>query len=236
MYFWQIHWNPSLSVTLKISSSSRIIWMPRPRDFPEGFTIQAFRRPLMQFCLLLCFISASVERTCSIKRWPLGLLKLFTGAENSSGSSFCFFFFFLAFLPRFSASSFSATSLRFFSSALSLVVRFRISASKASSLRPPSNFLVTSSKFTCERISQSALGMVPKSSAMEPQSMRSSGSVISRTQTLLAVATTSALKVTSTAPSTSSRKPFRMDSAFEFLKFSTNSARSSGSYKSKARG
>mmetsp|Transcript_9808 Transcript_9808/g.30454 ORF Transcript_9808/g.30454 Transcript_9808/m.30454 type:complete len:222 (-) Transcript_9808:409-1074(-) len=221
MYFWQIHWKPSLSVVRKISSSSRMTWMPLPRDLPEGLTIHALRPPLMWCCLLLPASSPSTAPACSTKCRPRGLSKAASGSPRGAGSApascSCFFFFFFSFLPSFSLS-FSFCLFR--SASLWASVggsRLWIISSRSRSFGAPSFFRSTSSRTTCFSRAHSSEDTVQRPSASGGQSRTSSTSVTIRVQIFRAVCTTSLLKVAAAPVSMCWRNSLRMDSAFENL-------------------
>mmetsp|Transcript_89699 Transcript_89699/g.254335 ORF Transcript_89699/g.254335 Transcript_89699/m.254335 type:complete len:237 (-) Transcript_89699:1355-2065(-) len=236
MYFWHIHWKPSLSVVWKISSNSRMTAIPRPRDLPEGFTIQALRPPLSVCCLFFSSSSFSTRRPCRKKFWPRGLSKLATGAESSSCSS-TFGFFFFSFLPSFGLFFPSASFALSFASFASCFARcdsvgndlLLIICSRSFSRGPPSKRCDTSSRLTCCSSAHSSAEMVQRPSASGGQSRTSSTSVTMRVQIFSATFTISWLKVAAAPDSMWRTNSRTMPCAFENLKSSTKSARSSGS-------
>mmetsp|Transcript_44857 Transcript_44857/g.116175 ORF Transcript_44857/g.116175 Transcript_44857/m.116175 type:complete len:205 (+) Transcript_44857:1478-2092(+) len=201
MYFWQIHWKPSLSVVLKISSSSRMTSMPRPRDLREGFTIQALRRPLIACCLLFWPSSTSSSLACWMNFRPRGFSKDDMGPLRGVGSAASFFFFFFVF---FFSLVFLSTSLISFSSTLSdtafLIAGFMgnfflIISSSSFSLIVTSSVWDGSSRHTCWSTDHSSFVTQLRLSASSGQSSTSSGSVIRRMQIFSAMPMTSMLKV-----------------------------------------
>mmetsp|Transcript_56407 Transcript_56407/g.148341 ORF Transcript_56407/g.148341 Transcript_56407/m.148341 type:complete len:240 (+) Transcript_56407:509-1228(+) len=239
MYFWQIHWKPSLAVVLKISSSSRITWMPRPRDFIEGFTIQALRIPLIWCCGLFASSSTSSSRACCMNFRPRGVSHSATGQLRGVGSSGSFLLFLLLFAFAFALSrsltSFT-TSFSFFHFSLGLGNFLLIISSSSSSLMVTSSRSDGLSRQTRWRTSHSAGVTVLRVSASSAQSRISSTSVTRRVQIFKAMPTTSMPRTTSAPASMLRRNSRRTDSALENLKCSTKSARSQLSERSKAWG
>mmetsp|Transcript_17445 Transcript_17445/g.52438 ORF Transcript_17445/g.52438 Transcript_17445/m.52438 type:complete len:242 (+) Transcript_17445:538-1263(+) len=241
MYFWQIHWKPSHAVILKISSSSRSTWMPRPRDFCEGFTIHALRIPLIWCCGFFSSSSAIACRASPMNFRPRGVLHSAAGQLRTTGSScpfFFFFFLFFFFLLSNSLMSFTSLASSFFCLAFSpgLANFLWIISSSSSSLMVTSSRSDGSSRQTCCRTSHSAEVTQLRFSASSSQSRMSSTSVVRRVQILRAMVTTSMLRTTSAPSSMLFTNSRRTASALENLKFSTKSARSKLSERSKALG
>mmetsp|Transcript_51099 Transcript_51099/g.119099 ORF Transcript_51099/g.119099 Transcript_51099/m.119099 type:complete len:216 (-) Transcript_51099:577-1224(-) len=212
--------------------------IPRPRDLPDGFTIQAFRQPLMANCLFVASISSKTSRTFLIKCSALIPRKLETGAHKDSSSSpflaFGFFFFFFSstttvpFILSFSfCRAFSFFSL---SRMASVGTCFLLMKSwRSSAFTPLSRRWVQSSRQTCSSTAHSFSDTFVSASASSGLSITSAGSVTSLKQTLYAKRTTSLLKVMDACESRFLRNSLRIACALVNLKLSANSARSPGS-------
>mmetsp|Transcript_46948 Transcript_46948/g.100452 ORF Transcript_46948/g.100452 Transcript_46948/m.100452 type:complete len:228 (-) Transcript_46948:199-882(-) len=227
MYFWQIHWPPSLCVAAEISSSSRSICMPRPRDFPEGFTIQAFRLPLIWNCLLFASMLCNISLACSINFSPRDVWKLGIKAKRGTVS------------PCFFSPSSAGDGLHLRPQDLPLGDMrsfFLMKSANSSSSSQLCKGIDTSSRFTCRKTAHSSSDTAKRLSASSGASMTSSTSVTTREHTSDATRKTSWLKVNSTAAAMWRRNSRNTASAFVNLKSITKLALSEGSTRSKARG